>query len=157
MLTSMAASEATRMIPTKKLQRSTLVLFGLHSVLKTERESTSIPAFSTSFEKWRALTTPDLPPFLSNQSWLVDALYRQQVHAAYPKSPPLLCSPQFLIQNLRNQMYFRTKNFFKIFKIFQDFNAVTKSQTPLGTHPHTLLPSVQFSRSVVSDSLRPHE
>ena len=36
-------------------------------------------------------------------------------------------------------------------------HGVTKSQTPLSTHPNTRLPSVQFSRSVVSDSLRPHE
>lgn len=56
---------------------------------KNERESTSIPAFSTSFEKWRALTTLDLPPFLSNQSWLVDALYRQQVHASKVPTTPV--------------------------------------------------------------------
>lgn len=49
------------MILTKKLQIGKLVLFGLHSVLKTERERTSIPAFSTSFEKLKALATLGQP------------------------------------------------------------------------------------------------
>lgn len=83
------------MIPTKKLQKSTLVLFGLHSVLKTESESTSIPAFSTPFEKWKALTILDLRPFLNNQSWLVGALYRQQVRFSKVPTTPYWAALNF--------------------------------------------------------------
>lgn len=92
------------MILTEVLQTGRRVSFGLHGVLKVGRESSSISAFSASFENLAA------PETLSLHDWQGGTSRGRQGHFPKVPAPPYYSAPRLFGPNFGGQMALRVQS-----------------------------------------------